>query len=54
MLFGGFFITKEKDKHNIIENLGINGARSDLWLKWNKELALQQMRILPARKKRKT
>ena len=48
MLFGGFFITKEKDKHNIIENLGINGARSDLWLKWNKELALQQMRILPA------
>ena len=48
VLFGGFFITKEKDKHNIIENLGINVARSDLWLKWNKELALQQMRILPA------
>lgn len=48
VLFGGFFITQEENHHNIIENLGINGARSDLWLKWDKELFMQQMRILPA------
>lgn len=46
VLLGGFYIN-EKDS-NIIENLGINGAHSNIWLKWDKELFMQQMRILPA------
>lgn len=45
VLLGGFFLTDEKN--NIVENLGINGARSNLWLKWDKALFIQQMRFLP-------
>lgn len=48
VLLGGFFLTNTDKKNNIVENLGINGARSDLWLKWDKALFMQQMRFLPA------
>ncbi|CUU38998.1 MULTISPECIES: GDSL-type esterase/lipase family protein [Helicobacter] len=48
VLLGGFAIIHDEGQDNIVENLGINGARSDLWLKWDKELLMQQMRILPA------
>lgn len=46
VLLGGFFLTDENN--NLVENLGINGARSNLWLKWDKALFIQQMRFLPA------
>lgn len=48
VLLGGFFLTDMDKKNNIVENLGINGARSNLWLKWDKTLFMQQMRFLPA------
>lgn len=48
VLFGGFFIFEENRREGIVENLGINGARSDIWLKWDKALLMEQMRILPA------
>ena len=48
VLLGGLFISNEEGANNIIENLGINGAKADIWLKWDKELFMQQMRILPA------
>lgn len=48
VLLGGFFLTNGDKKNNIVENLGINGARSNLWLKWDKALFMQQMRFLPA------
>ncbi|WP_300718603.1 SGNH/GDSL hydrolase family protein [Helicobacter sp. UBA3407] len=48
VLFGGFFIYEQQGVNNIVENLGINGARSDIWLKWDKELLKHQMSMLPA------
>ncbi|MCX2717720.1 SGNH/GDSL hydrolase family protein [Helicobacter sp. MIT 21-1697] len=48
VLFGGFFIYEQQGVNNIVENLGINGARSDIWLKWDKPLLKQQMSLLPA------
>lgn len=48
VLLGGMYITQRNGGNNIVESLGINGARSDIWLKWDRELFMQQMRILPA------
>ena len=45
ILLGGFFITSHKSGA-ILDTLGINGAKSDLWLRWDKELFLQELNLL--------
>ncbi len=42
---GGYFIYK-KENNNIIDHMGINGARSDLWLKWNQEIFDKELQII--------
>ena len=42
---GGYFIYK-KDNNNIIDHMGINGARSDLWLRWNQEIFDKELQII--------
>lgn len=42
---GGYFIYKEKES-NIVEHLGINGVRSDIWKKWDKEILEQELQVL--------
>lgn len=42
---GGYFIYKDKNNH-FIDTLGINGAKSDLWLKWNIKVSLAELKIL--------
>lgn len=41
-LLGGYFISKDKD-NKIIDTLGINGARSNLWKKWNEDFTKIQL-----------
>lgn len=48
ILLGGVFIARTENANHIVENIGINGARSDIWLKWNKDLFREEMKILPA------
>lgn len=48
VLLGGMFIYEDNGQSNVVENLGINGARSDIWLKWDKALLQKQLSILPA------
>lgn len=48
VLLGGFLIHNQNGENNIIENLGINGARSDIWRKWDKDLFSKELSILPA------
>lgn len=45
ILLGGFFITSDKEGA-ILDTLGINGAKSDLWLRWDKDLFLQELNLL--------
>lgn len=45
ILLGGFFITSDK-MGATLDTLGINGAKSDLWLRWDKELFLQELNLL--------
>lgn len=42
---GGYFIYKDKNNH-FLDTLGINGAKSDLWLKWNIKVSLAELKIL--------
>ncbi len=42
---GGYFISNEAT-NNIITHLGINGARSDIWLKWNQAFLKQELGII--------
>lgn len=42
---GGYFIYKEKN-NNIVEHLGVNGVRSDIWKKWNKETLEKELKEL--------
>lgn len=42
---GGYFIYN-KENNNIIDHMGINGARSTLWLKWNQEIFDQELQAL--------
>lgn len=42
---GGYFIYKEKDS-NIVEHLGINGVRSDIWKKWDREILEKELKVL--------
>lgn len=42
---GGYFIRNEKD-NLIIDTLGINGARSNLWQKWDEALLKQNLSTL--------
>lgn len=44
---GGLFITDENE-NRIVENIGINGARSDLWRKWNEAVFARELAMLPA------
>ncbi len=42
---GGYFIYKEHES-NIIEHLGVNGVRSDIWTKWNKKILEKELQLL--------
>ncbi|MCE3036560.1 GDSL-type esterase/lipase family protein [Helicobacter sp. faydin-H20] len=44
-MLGGYFIYNKED-NNIIDHMGINGARSDLWLKWNQHIFGKEMQVL--------
>lgn len=44
VLLGGFFILNEKN-NAVIDTLGINGAKSDLWQKWNEGVFLEQLNL---------
>ncbi|CBG39655.1 GDSL-type esterase/lipase family protein [Helicobacter mustelae] len=44
-MLGGYFIYNQED-NNIIDHMGINGARSDLWLQWNQEILNKEMQVL--------
>lgn len=44
-MLGGYFIYNKED-NNIIDHMGINGARSDLWMKWNQQIFNQEMQVL--------
>lgn len=44
-VLGGYFIRNEKD-NLIIDTLGINGARSNLWQKWDEKLLKQNLNTL--------
>nr|QGT50328.1 hypothetical protein Helico6505_1600 [uncultured Helicobacter sp.] len=44
---GGFFIYQPKE-NRFVENIGINGAKSDIWRKWEERVFMQTMRLLPA------
>ena len=46
---GGYFITTEKVAKNndaFVSHMGANGARSDIWTKWNKELLRQELGLI--------
>lgn len=43
---GGYFIYRSNQSNNILDHVGINGARSDLWLKWDQEIFHKELRIL--------
>ncbi|RDU72689.1 hypothetical protein CQA66_03555 [Helicobacter aurati] len=42
---GGYFIYK-KNNPLLIEHLGVNGVRSDIWLKWNLKAVKRQLSLL--------
>lgn len=44
----GGYIIKDNADSSFIENLGINGARSDLWLKWDREIMQKLLSLVPA------
>lgn len=44
-MLGGYFIYN-KEYNNIIDHMGINGARSDLWLKWNQDIFDQELQVI--------
>lgn len=44
VLLGGFFILNETN-NAVIDTLGINGAKSDLWQKWNEEVFLEELNL---------
>ena len=41
-MLGGYFIYQRKD-NNIVEHLGINGVRSDIWLKWDNAILQEEL-----------
>lgn len=43
---GGYFITNKKDGNLFLDTIAINGARSDLWLKWNEKVLTEQLKVL--------
>lgn len=43
---GGFLVYQPKE-NRFIENIGINGAKSDIWRKWEERVFMQTMRLLP-------
>ncbi|RDU64888.1 hypothetical protein CQA53_07400 [Helicobacter didelphidarum] len=45
VMFGGYFI-QQTQNNNIIESIGINGVRSDIWLKWNAEIFKRELDLL--------
>jgi len=44
VLLGGFFILNE-GSNAVIDTLGINGAKSDLWQKWNESVFLDELNL---------
>lgn len=45
VLVGGFFITCD-EQGPTLDTLGINGAKSDLWLRWDRQMFLQELNLL--------
>lgn len=60
-MLGGYFIYNEENlqdskadsktqnvtnRNNIIESIGLNGVRSDIWLRWDKEILKQELGLL--------
>lgn len=45
VLLGGYFITSE-EQSAILDTLGINGAKSDLWLRWDNAMFLEELNLL--------
>lgn len=43
---GGYFITNKKGGNLFLDTVAINGARSDLWLKWNEKVLTEQLKVL--------
>lgn len=43
VLLGGYFITNQGAR---LDTLGINGAKADLWLRWDRQLFLQELNLL--------
>ena len=44
-VLGGYFIYQPKE-NNFVENIGVNGARSDIWTKWDEKMLMKQMSML--------
>lgn len=42
---GGYFITN-KNNNTFLDTIAINGAKSDLWLSWNKKVSEQELKLL--------
>lgn len=45
VLLGGYFIINE-NQSAILDTLGINGAKSDLWLRWDSAMFLEELNLL--------
>ncbi|EAI9614697.1 TPA: hypothetical protein SB162_000115 [Campylobacter coli] len=42
---GGYFITSKED-NAYLDTIAINGAKSDLWMSWNKKVSEQELKLL--------
>lgn len=42
---GGYFITGKED-NAYLDTIAINGAKSDLWMSWNKKVSEQELKLL--------
>ncbi len=43
---GGYFITNKKGGNLFLDTIAINGAKSDLWLKWNQKVVKEELKLL--------
>ncbi len=43
---GGYFITNKKGGNLFLDTVAINGAKSDLWLRWNPKVLTQELKVL--------
>ena len=43
---GGYFITNKKGGNLFLDTIAINGAKSDLWLRWNQKVVSEELKVL--------